>query len=288
MHYICAMAVLKKIFNFYINSSIHVGIEVCCFVLVTCLQFETRLPVGQVSYDPNFLAFIFFGTVTGYNFIKYAGTAKLHHMSLEENLKIIQIFSFFCFLALVYFAFKLRFESLVWTAFFGIFTVLYAVPIFPKGKNLRSLNGLKIFVIAFVVAGLTAVVPVVQHELSVESTTWLVMAQRFAFIIAIVIPFEIRDLNFDKAELGTIPQKIGEQSAKFLGYGLLLVFLGIEFLKKGTSGAELCAAVAISLISAGFIVFSTRTQSKYYASFWVEAIPIFWFVIFWSLVHLFN
>lgn len=209
-------------------------------------------------------------------------------MSLEENLKIIQIFSFFCFLALVYFAFKLRFESLVWTAFFGVFTVLYAVPIFPKGRNLRSLKGLKIFVIAFVVSGLTAIVPLVQHGLSVEGNTWLVMAQRFAFIIAIVIPFEIRDLDFDKAELGTIPQNIGEQSAKFLGYGLLLVFLGIEFFKKGTAQSEIYAAVAISLISAGFIVFSSRTQSKYYASFWVEAIPIFWFAIFWSLVHFFH
>lgn len=274
------MSVLKKIFDFYINSSIHVGIEVSCFVLVTYLQFE-------ITFDPNFLAFVFFGTITGYNFIKYAGTAKLHHISLEEHLKVIQLFSFFCFLALVYFSLALRFETLAWTGFFGLFTVLYALPVFPHKRNLRSFKGVKIFVIAFVVAGLTAISPLIENQSMVGTTAWLVMLQRVAFIIAVVIPFEIRDLKYDKAELGTIPQEIGERNAKFLGYGLLLVFLLIEFFKKGTSEAEWISAILISGVSAGFIFFSTKNQSKYYASFWVEAIPIFWFVIFWLLTYFF-
>lgn len=280
--YICSMSVLKKIFNFYINSSIHVGIEVSCFVLVTCLQFD-------IAFDLGFLLFVFFGTITGYNFIKYAGTAKLHHKSLEENLKIIQVFSFFCFLALIYFAFSLSLETLLWIAFFGVFTVFYAVPVFPNKKNLRSFKGIKIFVIAFVVAGLTVIVPLVHHHYQglVSENVWWVMLQRIAFIIAVVIPFEIRDLNFDNAELGTIPQEIGARNAKLLGLFLLLLFLGIEFVKRGTSVAELISAVIISLASAGFIVFSTSSQTKYYASFWVEGIPIGWFIIFWSLTGFF-
>lgn len=274
------MPVLKKIFNFYINSSIHVGIEVCCFVLITYLQFD-------IAYEWNFLAFVFFGTITGYNFIKYAGMAKLHHKSLEENLKIIQIFSFFCFLALVYFTFFLSLETLLWIVFFGIFTVFYAVPIFPNKKNLRSFKGIKIFVIAFVVAGLTIIVPLVHHQLLSSDNVWWIMLQRIAFIIAVVIPFEIRDLNFDNAELGTIPQEIGAKNAKLLGLFLLLLFLGIEFVKVGASEAELVSALITSLVSAGFIVFSTSSQSKYYASFWVEGIPIFWWIVFWLLTGFF-
>ena len=271
------MSFLKKIFDFYINSSIQVAIEVCCFVGITCLRFD-------IEIDPTFMAFVFFGTVTGYNFIKYAGTAGLRHMSLTKNMRLIQLFSFSCFVVLVYFSLQLALETLLWIGFFGLFTIFYAVPIFPNKKNLRSLRGLKIFVIALVVAGLTVIVPLIHHELSVGAEAWWVFVQRVAFIIAVIIPFEIRDLDFDASELGTIPQQMGEKNAKFLALVLLLVFLGIEFLKTN-SLPEIVSAVAISIVSLAFIVFSTPKQSPYYASFWVEAIPIFWFLIFWSLTH---
>lgn len=271
---------IKTLFDLYINSSIHVGIEVCCFVLVTWLQFD-------LPFSVNFIAFVFFGTITGYNFIKYAGLAKLHHKSLEDNLKIIQVFSFLCFLALIYFTLKLPLKTLLWVGFFGIFTLLYALPVFPSRKNLRSFKGLKIFIIAFVVAGLTVVVPVVHNQLPVDAKTGLIALQRIAFIIAVVIPFEIRDLNYDSAELGTIPQKIGETNSKILGIVLLALFLAVEYVKKGTSLGELIAAVVTALVAGGFIVCSTRAQGKYYASFWVEGIPIFWFLIFWALTLLF-
>lgn len=272
------MSFFKKIFEFYISSSLHVAVEVCCFVGVTYLQFH-------IKADPVFLAFIFFGTVTGYNFIKYALIARLRHRSLTKNLRLIQIFSLGCFLALVHFSFKLRIETLLWVGFFGLFTIFYTVPIFPNKKNLRSLYGVKIFVIAFVVTGLTTIVPMVHHEINLTPTSGWIFAQRVAFIIAVIIPFEIRDMKSDISSLGTIPQQIGTKKAKLLGIGLLIIFLGMEFLKTGTSLAEIWAAVSITALSTGFIIFSSKEQSAFYASFWVEAIPIFWFLIFWSLAN---
>ena len=87
------MQVLKRLFDFYINSSIHVALAVCGLVWVTLLNFN-------VGADLDFLYFIFFATVTGYNFVKYFGLAKFHHRSLASWLKYIQIFSFLCFLGL--------------------------------------------------------------------------------------------------------------------------------------------------------------------------------------------
>ncbi|HET8837834.1 MAG TPA: hypothetical protein VFM82_02445, partial [Flavobacteriaceae bacterium] len=107
------MPFFKKIFEFYISSSIHVAIEVCCFVAITYLQF-------RIDADPGFLAFIFFGTITGYNFIKYAGIAGLKHRSLTKNMRWIQLFSLASFLALIYFSFKLSIETLLWIGFFGL------------------------------------------------------------------------------------------------------------------------------------------------------------------------
>ena len=84
------MTFLKKILNFYINASIHVSLAVYSLVRVTELYFN-------LPYNEALDYFIFYGTITGYNFVKYADVAKLHHRSLTRNLKLIQIFSFICF-----------------------------------------------------------------------------------------------------------------------------------------------------------------------------------------------
>ncbi len=275
------MRIWQRLLDFYLDSSIHVGIEVCCFVMITFLSFN-------IPFHLNFLGFVFFGTITGYNFIKYAGVARLHHRSLTRNLKTIQIFSFFCFLGFVYFAWHTDSGVLWLSLFFGLFTIFYAIP-FLSGKSLRNIKGIKVFVIAFVVTGLTMFIPVTQFSLDPkfapmgELEVILSLVQRFVFIIALLIPFEIRDLEVDHAELGTIPQKIGVRKAKVLGMALLAVFLFLEAFKPLLSVAKGISTIIIGGISAGFIVYSNQKQSKYYASFWVEAIPIFWFMILWIL-----
>lgn len=270
--YFCAMKLWKSALNLYLNSSIHVGIEVCCFVLITGTKF-------QLYYDYKFLSFVFFGTITGYNFVKYAGLAKLHHISLTKNLKLIQIFSFFCFFAFIFYALQLPLRSVLAISVLGILTLLYALPIFPHKKNLRSFKSLKIFIITLVVTGLTVVVPMAQHNVAVTWEVWLVFIQRIFFIIAVILPFEIRDVNFDASELGTIPQQVGLKTSKILGLIFLLLFFLIELWNPASTEALQISSGIIALISAGFILGATSHQSKYYASFWVEGIPIMWFGI---------
>ena len=62
------MNALKRIFEFYINSSIHVALAVLSLVLITVLEFNLKLP-------NSYWYFVFFGTITGYNFVKYAPIA---------------------------------------------------------------------------------------------------------------------------------------------------------------------------------------------------------------------
>ena len=94
------MTYLKLIFNFYINSSIHVALSVYSLVRITEIY-------AGISYNENLDYFIFYGTITGYNFIKYAGVAKFYHMSLTKNMRLIQIFSFLSFCFLIYYGTKI-------------------------------------------------------------------------------------------------------------------------------------------------------------------------------------
>lgn len=115
------MQVLKRVFDFYINSSIHVALAVCCLTYITLLEFDLVI-------NFSLLLFTFFSTITGYNFVKYFGLAKFHHRSLAAWLKYIQIFSFFSFIALIYFSFKLEIKTLYYLGALGIITFLYAIP----------------------------------------------------------------------------------------------------------------------------------------------------------------
>jgi hypothetical protein len=265
------MEKFRSILEFYINSSIHVALAVVALCVVTCLNFE-------ISAEEDLLFFVFFGTITGYNFVKYAPVARLHHGSLEKRLKLIQVFSFFSFLFLFWFSFKIGFQTLLWTGFFGLFTILYALPVF-KMRNLRSVSGLKVFVISFVWAGVTVILPVVSADLWFESSVLIEFLQRFLLILVLILPFEIRDLKYDLEQLGTIPQKVGVTKTKILGTVLLAIILLLELMKPEFSPDYFAALSLTILISAVFVWQARERQSKYYASFWVESIPILWLLI---------
>ena len=269
----------KNIFKFYINASFHVALAVVCLTDITFQEFD-------VPRNHKLLLFIFLATITGYNFVKYAGIAKLHHLSLAKNLRQIQILSFFAFAGLVYLTFYQSFSVLLISGILGLFTLLYALPLFGNNTNLRGLTGLKIFVIAFVWAGVTVLLPLADQ---IDLWKWdvvVVILQRFFLVLALILPFEIRDLQFDMAQLETIPQKFGVRGTRIVGLVLICVFVLLEFFKHQTSKEN-----TISLISVGILVlvqirYSTTRQSKYYASFWVEGVPIFWWLLFSVLMEI--
>lgn len=269
------MMILKRIFNFYLNSSIHVAIGVYALTWITLLQFG-------VEYDKNSLYFVFFATITGYNFVKYFGIAKFHHRSLAGWLRAIQIFSFLAFIALCYYASKLEVNTLVLIAILGLITFLYAIPLLPKKyfiddhKNLREVSGLKIYVIALVWSFTTVILPLVNNEVSLDFDVVITSVQRFVYVLVLMLPFEIRDLNYDNLKLSTIPQKIGVKKTKIIGVFLLMLFMMLEFFKDELTSNAVIVTLIIVFISLLFIVFSNKNQSKYYSAFWVESLPIIW------------
>lgn len=266
------MKVLKSVFDFYINSSIHVGLAIVCLTAVTCLHF-------QIPLEFTLLSFIFLASVTAYNFIKYAGIAKLHHFSLSPNIRLIQVFSFIVFLLLLYVSFYQKISVLILSGVMAIFTVLYALPVFNEQKNLRAVPGIKIYVIAFVVSAVTVLMPLINNYFIVGRDVLLEFIQRFFIVIVLILPFEIRDLKYDMAQLGTIPQVIGVSRTKMLGYILSGFFVLPEFLKETNRIASVLGIIVLAVIAVAVVKNSSVRQGKYYASFWVEAVPILWFLV---------
>lgn len=265
------MDVFKRLFDFYINSSIHVGLAVTALTGITIVRYD--LP----SENP-LLLLVFFGTITGYNFIKYAGIAKLHHRSLAKNLRVIQVFSLSSFVILVYLSFQVSPEVLYLGAILGLLTLFYALPVFNK-RNLRTVAGIKVYVIAVIWAGVSVLFPVVQTEWILNQDLVLEFFQRIIFVLVLILPFEIRDLKYDPADLKTIPQVLGKRRTRQLGVGLLAAMLLAEIGKSSLAWDSMVPLVLTLLVTGSFVLGAREDRSIYYTTFWVEGIPIIWLAL---------
>ena len=248
------------------------ALAVVSLSLISMINFE-------VEIRKVILIFIFFGAVSGYNFVKYAEVTGLYHRSVAKSLRYIQIFSFLSFIGLIITLFFLRLEIVLWSALFGACTLLYALPVFRKKRNLRSISGLKIFIIAFVWTGVTVVLPVIGAKNVIFEDILLEAFQRFLLVLVWILPFEIRDLKYDLEQLGTIPQRMGVTPTKILGLVLLALVNLLEILKSNFASASALALAVICIITGLFVLASREEQSRYFSALWVEAIPIFWLMI---------
>ena len=269
------MKIYQKLFRFYIDSSIHVALSVMAFVAITQKKFGLILP-------NEYWAFVFLGTITGYNFVKYSKLAGLRHRSLARNLKIIQIFSAICFLLLLIVIFKMKLQTLLFSLGFALLTLLYAIP-FYHHKNLRMLSGIKIFVVAVVWAGVTVIVPVIAADVLIGYDVWITFFQRGLIVLALIIPFDIRDMQYDSMYLNTIPQRIGIRNSKIVGMMGLGLCIVLELLKNTTTSSYIISFSLFSVLLIISIILSVKNQSKYFASFWVESVPIVWWILFATL-----
>jgi len=270
------MKLLQRIFDFYLDASIHVAIAVVSLCEISSI-------VLKLSTNWVLLGFLFFSTIVCYNFIKYGVEAKKYLIVSNPYHKAIQIFSFLSFLAASYFFYYLNINVWITILVLGFLAALYAVPLLPNAKNLRSLGGMKIFLVALVWTGCTVLLPIIDYRLLISWDIVLQMAQRFLLVLILLLPFEIRDLAYDAPELKTIPQRIGVLRTKVLGYSLLLLNFSLEFFKDELQLQDVILTVVISALLIAVLYHTKRKQKLYFSSFYVESIPI-WYLLLYLVV----
>lgn len=271
-----SMRLLKAIFDFYLHGSIHVALAVYALVRMTFHFFH-------IDYDEPMALFAFFGTIVGYNFVKYDELVRAKKLKITNERKAIVVLSLVSFIAATYYFFQLEtITKLVGIGFLGL-TMLYTLPFFPKIGNARNWAGVKIYIVAFCWAGVTLFLPIVNAHLPLSHDVWLKFCQRFLLVIILILIFEIIDLKHDDISLQTVPQKLGIEKTKLVNIFLLVLFYCLEFLKSDFQVVQLWINLILILLIALFTVFAHPKRSSYYTSFWVESVPVFW----WLLVMIF-
>jgi len=266
------MLFLKKLLDFYINSSIHVALAVFSLVKMTQILFH-------IYDDESTVWFAFFGTIVGYNFVKYDALARDQKMAMRNQLKAITVVSFLSLVAAGYYFLQLQKTTQTIGFVFLAITLLYTVPFFPNRKNARNWAGIKIYIVALCWVGVTLFLPIINNRLPLDSAVLLVALQRFILIFVLILIFEIIDLPLDDPHLKTVPQQIGVSKTKQVGIFLMILFVGLEFLSSNLKLQIVGLKCALALITILFLVFSNEKRSRYYTAFWVESIPFFWWIL---------
>ncbi len=266
------MAILKRIIDFYIEGSIHVALSVYSLIRIT--ELVLRL-------EPNeyIAGFGFFGTIVGYNFIKYDALARSGKPELGRRLKLFIAISGIAFLGAAYCFFKLNAITKSVSAVVFLFTALYTLPFFPNRKNARSWAGLKIYMVSLCWVGVTVVLPVLDSRATLGVDFYIVCLKRFILIVVLLFVFEIIDLKWDDPHLKTVPQQIGIKHTKQLGILLLLLFLALELFQADENWPHFVASISLIAITTFFLLFANERRPKYYTSFWTESIPVLWWLL---------
>ena len=253
------MILVKRLFDFYINTSLHIGFAVLALTCIT--QKSASLPI-QILLQST----IFFATVLAYNFLKNYEifiTNKWHTPIYYSVLTV----SVFAILGFLFFFFKLNQEIQIQFFFAGLAVLLYPF--------LRKLGWLKMFLVSGVVTYVTVFIPYpkLSNDLYIE------LLQRFLILISLLIPFEIMDTQIDAKTLNTLPQLLGVNRTKVFGILLVIPCMILEFIKPNTSYAFLIIAIVTAL----FIRYTSLQRNSYYTSFWVESVPILWWFMLYRM-----
>lgn len=224
-----------KLVKALINSNLYISFA------AVFLTIETQIQLGIKPQWHPYVFIIFFATLFEYNLHRFitviTNKEALNsdkHKWVRENLNgfyLLVITSQVGFICVVFLAKK---EVLITLAPIALLTLFYSIPVFGNRKSifrLREIPYLKIFLIAFVWASSTILLPVIQSNNTFNKIHVLtILVERFFFVFAITIPFDIRDIEADKlAGLKTIPILFSEKTSNGIANLSLFIFFLISF-----------------------------------------------------------
>ena len=228
----------------------------------------------QIQYE--YLLIIFLMTFFGYNIQMSSNPISSNIRSNQTNwlIKHGQKMKY-----LSYILFVISIPIIIIT--FSLDVLIFSLPAFIavvmyKSKDyttfgLRTIPSLKLILIALIWSWVCVVTPQLLFFPHVDFSFSIIV---FSFILAITIPFDIRDLNFDSENLKTLPQIFGSTVCVLIALSILLALVCYSYFNLEKVG--LCYLFTLTAL---FILPSYKARNEYYYLFLIDGFlvlfPIF-------------
>ena len=278
----------KSVLDFLLFSNIFISL---CAVAQALVTYQLL----NVKPEKYILALLFFATLAQYNFsillskpVKPQNSPFKRVRWIFSHYRLMITLTIVATLSLIPLVFLLSVPSQILLIFLGVLSVAYALPIFSfhdKRFGLRNIPGIKLFLIAMVWSLSTVLLPIVEMETTVgfvisSRETILLVTKRFLLVVAITIPFDIRDLFQDRSSaLKTIPVLLGEKKAYLFCQIILSIYLGLLFLFTDRFDQNFIA-LSLTIFLAGWLIFKSNfTKDEYYYFLYLDGILILQFLM---------
>ncbi len=264
---------LKKFLFWIGDTNIFIAIAAAFCTLAT-YEFHSVEP------DYFLVGFIFFATLFTYNLQRRVGDLESTgtHYIAKTILMGIGL------AGLMYFAFYLTVKELIGLGLAGALSMGYAIPCIPfreKWRSIREIPYMKIWVIVLAWLMSTSIVPLIDivnlYSVDDRWSTVLFFLQQGAFIWALTIPFDVRDLKSDFPHQRTLPMVFGVSRAIKMAQNAMIlafVFAFFNYLIGFFGFPEMLVQLGISIVGVMLVRRGSKHRLPLYYSILLDGMII--------------
>lgn len=291
MHLIYAYAFL--ILNSHVHSSlklfktlIYSNIYIALAAVLLC--FETQIQLGlKLQWHP-YIFILFFATFIEYSlhpiyksWSNQSNAESLRDQWVKMQLKPFIAVNLIALVLLFFVSIQAKLRVIFMFIPIAIITILYSVPWAKKGKKffrLRDIPYLKIFLIALIWSSTTVLIPFIHSEIRIDNIhVFFLTLERFIFILAITIPFDVRDMEADLAAgIKTLPALISVSKANKMAIVFIMFFAILNYINYiWQNNLFLLIFIQISAAFTYFVLTHPKfKKSEYYYYGWLDGTMI--------------
>lgn len=284
-----ARPIVQRIFDYFVFGNWLIGLVAAGFLYISDLFLGHAIPVA-------YYALVFFASVFLYSLQRvviffrkehWESTTRRHAWLLRnKQLLIGQTAVTALAAAVVSLSFFKFFQLLLLVLPALAVSLAYALPLFPvNGKwiRLRDFPFVKIFLIALVWVYLTVFIPLLFSDIPAVAMLKVIPFnmlcwgfELFLLIVAITIPFDIRDLPYEAGKVKTIPGVMGWKNARLLAILLLFTAFGLRMLGNAAAASFLNPGFFAVLVWYGcatvMLLKTNPSRGEYFYSFGMDGL----------------
>jgi hypothetical protein len=262
---------MNRVFDFVFYSNLFISL---CAVL---MSFETFILLDiKVSFDSAFplIPIIFLSTLFVYNLdlfhTNHSAPGFGHSVRQTwrlRNIKKIRFVNVSLAVLIILLSFFSSSASLIFFVHLAVISVAYYLSFeigSAKFSSLRSIPFLKAFIITYVWTASTVLLPALKNgrDLLHDHEVLMVFAERYLFLFALAIIFDIRDMKSDNKNILTIPGAIGSFKTKVISFCLLA--LNISLIMMHYEDIRILAPLILSGLLTGVFIYKAKAFSGEY------------------------
>lgn len=252
--------------DFILFGNIYVALGAACLVQSTVIQ------LGFTDHFFFYSILVFFSTLFIYNLQRIFYTPQLDNSLhsirrkwIFENQTSIKTLCLIGALGVLIILFFLDLRTFLYLSPLLLLSFAYFIPFIKLRKN----AWLKLLILVSVWTMATAVVPILLSNSGIFTKNDLLhVLVRFSFMIAICIPFDIRDLKIDEADtISTLPRLLGENRTRWLALIFMIIYcllISLEFKWRIVDANIFSALLLSAFINGILVVMSNSKRSEYF------------------------